>query len=73
MTAQGSTSYNYGRNGNLTTVNNATSNDDSLTYNAANKWTSGTVNGQSVTFSYDGFGRRTSKAVCGRALITATG
>ncbi len=58
MTAFGGTSYSYDRNGNLTAFGS-----NSLNYDESNKWVSGTVNGNDVTFGYDGFGRRSSRTV----------
>jgi len=58
MTALGSTSYAYDRNGNLTAYGS-----NSLTYDQADDWVSGTVNGSSVAFGYDGWGRRTNRTV----------
>jgi RHS repeat-associated protein len=53
--------YKYDRNGNLTGFNGNT-----LGYDAANKWTSGTTaDGTSLQFSYDGLGRRVSRTVSG--------
>ncbi len=34
-----------------------------MNYDAANKWTSGTVNGNDLKFGYDGLGRRSSRTV----------
>jgi RHS repeat-associated protein len=53
-------SYGYFANGNLTSFGS-----NSLSYDQANKWTSGTVNGSSVSFGYDGHGRRTFRTVAG--------
>ncbi len=58
VTEQGGTSYSYDRNGNLTAFGSNT-----LNYDASNKWTSGTVNGASVEFGYDGLGRRSSRTI----------
>jgi YD repeat-containing protein len=60
ITSLGGTSYSYDRNGNLTAYGS-----NSLSYDQSNKWTSGTVNGQSVQFGYDGHGRRTFRTVAG--------
>jgi YD repeat-containing protein len=51
-------SYNYDRTGNL-----VADGGNSLAYDAANHWTSGTVDGTQVTFGYDGQGRRVSHTV----------
>jgi RHS repeat-associated protein len=56
----GSTTYAYDRNG-----NQVQSGNDQSSYDPANRWRSGTSNGQSVTFGYDGAGRRVSKSVAG--------
>ncbi|MDP9316440.1 MAG: RHS repeat-associated core domain-containing protein, partial [Chloroflexota bacterium] len=58
MTSLGGTGYSYDRNGNLTAFGS-----NSLNYDESNKWVSGTVNGNDVTFGYDGFGRRSSRTV----------
>ncbi len=58
VTAVGATGYAYDRNGNLTAFGS-----NSLGYDAADRWTSGTVSGSSVSFSYDGHGRRVSRTV----------
>ncbi len=50
--------FGYDRNGNLASYGSNT-----LTYNASNKWTGGTINGTSVAFGYDGQGRRVSRTV----------
>jgi YD repeat-containing protein len=60
MTAFGGTSYTYDRNGNLTGAGS-----DSLSYDQANLWTTGTIGGTSVSFGYDGHGRRSSRTVSG--------
>jgi YD repeat-containing protein len=60
MTSLGGTSYSYDRNGNLTGFGG-----NSLAYDQSNKWTSGTVNGHSIAFGYDGHGRRTFRTVAG--------
>lgn len=51
-------SYTYDRNGNLTGYGSNT-----LTYNQANKWTSGTIGGTSLNFEYDALGRRSAYKV----------
>jgi RHS repeat-associated protein len=56
----GATTYAYDRNG-----NQVRSGSDQMTYDVANRWTSGTVNGQTVASSYDGRGQRVSKTVAG--------
>lgn len=48
----------YDRNGNLTSYGSNT-----LVYNDANKWTSGTISGTSLTFEYDALGRRSAYKV----------
>jgi RHS repeat-associated protein len=53
--------YHYDRDGNLTSYFT-----NSLTYDASNKWTSGMVNGTSVSYQYDGLGRRVSTTVSGQ-------
>ncbi|MDP9317176.1 MAG: RHS repeat-associated core domain-containing protein [Chloroflexota bacterium] len=58
MTAFGGTGYSYDRNGNLKAFGS-----NSLNYDASNKWTSGTVNGNSVEFGYNGQGRRSFRTV----------
>jgi RHS repeat-associated protein len=58
LTSQGNTSYTYDQNGNLVGYGGNT-----LNYDVSNKWTSGTVNGASVSFGYDGQGRRVSRTV----------
>jgi RHS repeat-associated protein len=60
LVSYGSTIYAYDRNGNQVSVN-----VDRLAYDAANRWTSGTVGNQDVTFSYDGLGRRVTNFVSG--------
>jgi len=60
LTALGGTSYSYDRNGNLVAFGG-----NSLSYDAANEWTGGTVNSQSVAFGYDGHGRRTYRTLAG--------
>ncbi len=58
LTAFGGTDYVYDRNGNLKAFGS-----NSLNYDASNKWTSGTVNGSSVAFGYDGHGRRSFRTI----------
>lgn len=60
LTQLGSTGYTYDRNGNARTYGNV-----SLTYDAANKWTGGSVGTTSLAFAYDAFGRRVSRTVGG--------
>lgn len=52
MSANG-TSYSWDRNGNLVAYGS-----DTLSYDAADRWTSGTIGGHSVAYRYDGQGRR---------------
>ncbi len=58
LISQGGTSYTYDKSGNLVAYNG-----NSLSYDASNKWTGGTVNGSSVSFGYDGGGRRVRRTV----------
>jgi RHS repeat-associated protein len=60
LTKRDSTSYSYDRNGSMLGFGSNT-----LTYDAANRWTGGTINGQSVAFGYDGQGRRVSRSLGG--------
>jgi RHS repeat-associated protein len=50
--------YSYDRNGNLTGYGS-----DTLSYDASDRWTSGTIGGTSLAFTYDGAGRRASRTV----------
>lgn len=54
MTTLGGVNYTYDHNGNMTGYG-----ANVLSYDAANKWVSGTVNSTALAFGYDGFGRRT--------------
>ncbi len=54
----GGTGYGYDRNGNLISFGANT-----LGYDESNEWVSGTVNGNTLAFSYDGQGRRASRTV----------
>ncbi len=55
VTGSTTTSYSYDRDGNLTSFGTNT-----LSYDASEHWTGGTINLSSVSFSYDGLCRRAS-------------
>ena len=55
VTSSGSTNYSYNRVGNVLSYGSNT-----LSYDAANQWTSGTINGTSVAYTYDGLSRLSS-------------
>ncbi len=64
MTAQGDTRYSYDRNGNLIAYGpSAAPSANTLSYDASDRWASGTVDGNSVAFGYDASGRRISRTV----------
>ena len=60
LTAIGSTSLTYDRNGNLLTYGTNTA-----AYDASNRWTSGNWAGSALTFTYDGLGQQVSRTTAG--------
>ena len=60
LTAIGSTSLTYDRNGNLLTYGTNTA-----AYDASNRWTSGNWAGSALTFTYDGLGQQVSRTAAG--------
>jgi RHS repeat-associated protein len=55
-TSTGGVTYGHDRNGNLLSYTGNT-----FTYDASNKWVSGTIGGAAMTYSYDGQGRQVSR------------